>query len=113
MLGICLGHQGIGTLLDGMGRRRADRDARAPQPTSSHDGSGLFAGIPQDFSVVRYHSLAVTGPLGPDGRVTAWTDDGVVMGIEHRRRPLWGVQFHPESVATEHGSASSRTSTTV
>jgi len=52
---------------------------------------------------VRYHSLAVTGPLGPEGRVSAWTDDGVVMGIEHRRRPLWGVQFHPESVATEHG----------
>ena len=68
-----------------------------------HDDSGLFAGIPQDFSVVRYHSLAVTGSLGPDGRVTAWTDDGVVMGIEHRRRPLWGVQFHPESVATQHG----------
>ncbi|HLH14513.1 MAG TPA: aminodeoxychorismate synthase component I, partial [Solirubrobacteraceae bacterium] len=66
-------------------------------------GSGLFAGIPQDFSVVRYHSLAVTGPIGPEGRVTAWTDDGVVMGIEHTRRPIWGVQFHPESVSTEHG----------
>ena len=64
-----------------------------------HDGSGLFAGIPQDFSVVRYHSLAVTGALGPEGRVTAWTDEGVVMGIEHRSRPMWGVQFHPESIA--------------
>ena len=54
---------------------------------------------------MRYHSLAVTGPIGPEGRVTAWTDDGVVMGIEHRSRPLWGVQFHPESIATEHGRA--------
>jgi para-aminobenzoate synthetase len=102
VLGICLGHQGIGNLLHG-------RVATAPVAMHGrlsrvrHDDSGLFAGIPQDFSVVRYHSLAVTGSLGPDGRVTAWTDDGVVMGIEHRRRPLWGVQFHPESVATEYG----------
>jgi para-aminobenzoate synthetase len=102
VLGICLGHQGIGNLLRGV---------VATAPTAMHgrlshvrhDGSGLFAGIPQDFSVVRYHSLAVTGSLGPEGRVTAWTDDGVVMGIEHTRRPLWGVQFHPESIATEHG----------
>src|SRR6202167_429977 len=70
-----------------------------------HVRSGLLAGIPQDFAVVRYHSLAVSGPLGPEGRVTAWTGDGVVMGIEHRRRPMWGVQFHPESIATEHGLA--------
>ncbi len=59
-----------------------------------HVGDGLFEGMPQDFSVVRSRSLAVTGPIGPDGRVTAWTDDGVVMGIEHRSRPMWGV--HPE-----------------
>jgi para-aminobenzoate synthetase len=102
VLGVCLGHQGLGHVLDATvattpivmhGRRSRVR----------HLGSGLFAGIPQNFAVVRYHSLAVTGSLGPDGRATAWTDDGVVMGIEHRRRPLWGVQFHPESVATEHG----------
>jgi para-aminobenzoate synthetase len=104
ILGICLGHQGLGQLLDGM-------VAAAPMPMHGrvshvrHVGHGLFAGIPQDFSVVRYHSLAVTGPIGPDGRVTAWTDDGVVMGIEHRHRPMWGVQFHPESVSTEHGRA--------
>jgi para-aminobenzoate synthetase len=104
VLGICLGHQGLGDVLSAT-------VATAPMAMHGrlsrvrHDDSGLFAGIPQEFSVVRYHSLAVTGSLGPDGRVSAWTDDGVVMGIEHRRRPLWGVQFHPESVATEHGRA--------
>jgi para-aminobenzoate synthetase len=102
VLGVCLGHQGLGYLLNGTvasapvvmhGRLSALR----------HDGRGLFAGIPQGFSVVRYHSLAVDSALGPQGRVTAWTDEGVVMGIEHRSRPMWGVQFHPESIATEHG----------
>ena len=101
VLGICLGHQGIGNLLSGdVGSAPVVMHGRRSRV--HHDDTGLFAGIPQGFSVVRYHSLAVTG-LGPDGRVTAWTDDGVVMGIEHRTRPLWGVQFHPESVATEHG----------
>ncbi len=102
VLGICLGHQGIGNLMSGVvGAAPMAMHGRLSRVR--HDDSGLFTGIPQDFSVVRYHSLAVTGSLGPEGRVTAWTDDGVVMGIEHRRRPLWGVQFHPESVATEHG----------
>ena len=102
VLGVCLGHQGIGRLLEA-------EVATAPVAMHGrlsrvkHTGAGLFAGIPQDFSAVRYHSLAVTGPLGAQGRVIAWTDDGVVMGIEHARRPLWGVQFHPESIATEHG----------
>ena len=101
VLGICLGHQGIGNLLSGnVGAAPVVMHGRLSHV--QHDDSGLFAGIPQGFSVVRYHSLAVTG-IGPEGRVTAWTDDGVVMGIEHRTRPLWGVQFHPESVATEHG----------
>jgi para-aminobenzoate synthetase len=102
VLGICLGHQGLGHLLAG-------KVASAPEAMHGrlsrihHEDSGLFAGIPQDFPVVRYHSLAITD-LGPDGRVIAWADDGVMMGIEHRRRPMWGVQFHPESVATEHGA---------
>jgi para-aminobenzoate synthetase len=102
VLGVCLGHQGLGQVLDGL----VDTAPVAMHGRLSqvkHVGEGLFAGIPQDFSVVRYHSLAVSGALGPDGRVTAWTEDGVVMGIEHRTRPLWGVQFHPESIATEHG----------
>ncbi len=102
VLGICLGHQGLGHLLEG-------KVSSAPEAMHGrlskieHQGTGLFDGIPQGFPVVRYHSLAITD-MGPDGQVTAWADDGVVMGIEHRRRPLWGVQFHPESVATEHGA---------
>jgi para-aminobenzoate synthetase len=102
VLGICLGHQGIGNLLRGVvGTAPTAMHGRLSRVR--HDDTGLFAGVPQDFSVVRYHSLAVTGSLGSEGRVTAWADDGIVMGIEHTRRPLWGVQFHPESVATEHG----------
>jgi para-aminobenzoate synthetase len=107
VLGICLGHQGIGNLLDG-------DVAGAPQPMHGrlssvrHRGSGIFAGVPQDFSVVRYHSLAITGPVGPEGHVVAWADDGVVMGVEHDTRPMWGVQFHPESIATEFGDRIAR-----
>lgn len=104
VLGICLGHQGLGHVLDGV-VASAPMVMHGRLSQVQHLDSGLFAGIPQNFSVVRYHSLAVTGPLGSEGRVTAWTDDGVVMGIEHRSRPLWGVQFHPESVASEHGRA--------
>jgi len=102
VLGICLGHQGLGQMLAG-------KVSSAPEAMHGrlsrihHSEDGLFAGIPQDFPVVRYHSLAITD-MGPDGAVSAWADDGVVMGIEHRRRPMWGVQFHPESIATEHGA---------
>jgi len=104
VFGICLGHQGIGNLLDG----NVDSAPMAMHGRLSHvrhSDTGIFAGIPQDFSVVRYHSLAITGPPGPEGNVTAWADDGVVMGVEHTTRPIWGVQFHPESIATEHGRA--------
>ncbi|MBS1861460.1 MAG: aminodeoxychorismate synthase component I [Actinobacteria bacterium] len=107
VLGICLGHQGIGNLLGG-------GVASAPEPMHGrlshvrHRGTGIFAGVPQDFSVVRYHSLAITGPVGPEGHVVAWADDGVVMGVEHDSRPIWGVQFHPESIATEFGDRIAR-----
>jgi para-aminobenzoate synthetase len=104
VLGICLGHQGIGNLLDGS-VSTAPMAMHGRLSHVRHSDSGIFAGIPQDFSVVRYHSLAITGPPGPEGNVTAWADDGVVMGVEHTSRPIWGVQFHPESIATEHGRA--------
>ena len=104
VFGVCLGHQGLGYVLSGI-VETAPEAMHGRLSHVQHSGTGLFADVPQDFSVVRYHSLAVTGPLGPEGRVTAWTEDGVVMGIEHTRRPLWGVQFHPESIASEHGRA--------
>jgi para-aminobenzoate synthetase len=102
VLGVCLGHQGLGRLLTGE-ITTAPIAMHGRLSKVRHAGSGLFAGIPQGFSAVRYHSLAVTGSLGDEGRVIAWTDDDVVMAIEHTRLPKWGVQFHPESVATEHG----------
>ncbi|HEY0391653.1 MAG TPA: aminodeoxychorismate synthase component I [Solirubrobacterales bacterium] len=102
VLGICLGHQGLGKMLDGE-VRSAPEAMHGRLSRIFHEGDGLFAGVPQGFPVVRYHSLAITG-MGPEGNVCAWADDGVVMGIEHRSRPLWGVQFHPESIATEHGA---------
>ncbi len=102
VLGICLGHQGIGNMLEG-GVGSAPEAMHGRLSNVRHEGTGLFEGVPQDFSVVRYHSLAITSPMGPEGRETAWAEDGVVMGAEHRARPMWGVQFHPESVATEHG----------
>jgi len=104
VLGICLGHQGIGNLLEG-DVSSAPMAMHGRLSHVRHSDSGLFEGIPQDFSVVRYHSLAITGPVGPEGHETAWSDDGVVMGVEHNSRPMWGVQFHPESIATEHGRA--------
>jgi para-aminobenzoate synthetase len=104
VLGICLGHQGIGNLLEG-GVSSAPMAMHGRLSRVRHSNRGLFEGIDQDFTVVRYHSLAITTKVGPDGIETAWADDGVVMGVEHRSRPMWGVQFHPESVATEYGRA--------
>jgi para-aminobenzoate synthetase len=101
LLGVCLG-------LQGMGWAEGGRVERAPEPmhgrlsSVTHDGSALFAGIPSPFQAVRYHSLALTHPLPSTLRETA-TSEGVPMAAEHHHRPQWGVQFHPESIATEHG----------
>ena len=102
VLGVCLGHQGLGHVLKAT-VTYAPTVMHGRLSPVTHTGEGLFAGIPQDFEVVRYHSLAVSGSLGEEGREIAWTSDGVTMGIEHASRPMWGVQFHPESICTEYG----------
>jgi para-aminobenzoate synthetase len=103
MLGVCLGHQGLGFLAGG--QVALAPQARHGHPTVvTHDGSDLFEGIPQGFTAVRYHSLCVREPLPPELEATAWAEDGVLMGLRHRSRPQWGVQFHPESILTEWGT---------
>jgi len=102
VLGVCLGHQGIG-LLEGAVVEPAPQARHGHLARVRHDGRGLFEGLPQEFTAVRYHSLRVREPLPPSLEATAWAEDGVLMGLRHRERPLWGVQFHPESVLTEHG----------
>ncbi len=103
ILGVCLGHQAIGQVFGG-------RVVRAPYLMHGklskirHDGKGVFAGLPQDFSATRYHSLVVDRPTLPkDLRITAETADGIIMGVQHTSYPVHGVQFHPESIASEHG----------
>lgn len=101
LLGVCLGHQGIAHFYGGsVGPAAEVRHGRISKVR--HNDVGLFRGIPQEFGVVRYHSLVVTDPLPECLEVIAWTDD-VVMGLRHKELPLWGVQFHPESICTEYG----------
>jgi len=101
VLGVCLGHQGIACAFGGQVLRTTPVHGQASEII--HDGDDLFRGIPERFLAVRYHSLAVMEPLPPELRRIAWTTDGVVMALRHASRPLWGVQFHPESICTEYG----------
>lgn len=101
LLGVCLGHQSLAEALGGRVVQAPDLMHGMVSPVT-HDGSALFAGIPSPFNAGRYHSLAVTD-LPEELIVTAWTESGTIMGMQHRTAPLWGVQFHPESVLTEAG----------
>jgi para-aminobenzoate synthetase len=102
VLGVCLGHQGIATVFGGkVSRSLAPVHGKAI--AVRHDGSALFHNIPTPFLAARYHSLLVEAPLPQELVETAWTKDGVIMALAHRTRPLWGIQFHPESVISEYG----------
>ncbi|MEL6478917.1 MAG: aminodeoxychorismate/anthranilate synthase component II [Pseudomonadota bacterium] len=105
ILGVCLGHQSIGAAYGGE-VTRCREVLHGKLSSITHDGSGVFAGLEQGFDVTRYHSLTVAeDPLPDDLRVTARSQSGVVMGLCHRSRPVHGVQFHPESIASQHGHA--------
>jgi anthranilate synthase component 2 len=105
LLGVCLGHQSIGQVYGG-------KVIRAPEPlhgklsTIRHTGNGVFKGLPERFQVTRYHSLIVERKSLPDClEITAETADGLIMGLQHKTHPVHGVQFHPESIASEQGHA--------
>jgi anthranilate synthase component II len=102
-LGVCLGHQAIAEAFGGV-IIRAPELMHGKASDIHHDGSGVFAGLPTPFSAIRYHSLCAAPEAVPDAlEVTARTDSGVIMGVRHREYPVYGVQFHPESILTEHG----------
>ncbi len=103
ILGVCLGHQAIGEAFGGV-VRRADHLMHGKTSWIRHEGSGILAGLDNPFEATRYHSLVVERETLPDClEVTAWTDDGTIMGLRHRQFAVYGVQFHPESIMTPEG----------
>ena len=103
ILGVCLGHQAIGQAYGG-DVIRAKEVMHGKTSKIFHNDKGVFKGLPNPFIATRYHSLAVDkATLPADLEITAWTEDGEIMGVQHRTRPVYGVQFHPESIATEGG----------
>ena len=105
ILGVCLGHQAIGQAYGGQ-VVRAKAVMHGKTSPIHHEGKGVFAGLPDPFTATRYHSLSVEKSTLPEVlEVTGWTDDGEIMGFSHRTKPVHGVQFHPESIATEGGHA--------
>jgi anthranilate synthase component 2 len=105
ILGVCLGHQAIGAAFGGQ-IVRAQQLMHGKTSVISTTQQGVFAGLPAQFTVNRYHSLAIERSSCPaELELTAWTDDGEIMGVRHRSLPIQGLQFHPESILTEHGHA--------
>lgn len=103
ILGVCLGHQSIGCAFGGTVLRSASLMHGKTSPIF-HNGQELFAGLPNPFLATRYHSLIVDRPTLPEClEVTAWVENGEIMGLRHKELPIWGVQFHPESILTEGG----------
>ena len=102
ILGVCLGHQVIGDVF-GARVTRAKKPLHGEASEIEHDGKGIFAGLPQSFAAGRYHSLIVDQAEGTPLRITARAENGEVMALQHENHPTYGVQFHPESILTEHG----------
>lgn len=104
LLGVCLGHQAIAAAFGGR-IRRAERPVHGKPARIAHDGAGIFDGLPSPFTAARYHSLIAELPASGALRATAVAEDGTLMALAHETLPVFGVQFHPESVLTEHGHA--------
>jgi anthranilate synthase component II len=102
ILGVCLGHQCLGAIYGGK-VDRAPRLMHGKTSSVNHNGQDIFKGIPSPFEAMRYHSLIVFDPVPQELEVTATTSEGEIMGLKHREHPTFGVQFHPESILTQHG----------